>query len=70
MNYYSIEYFKHYLKEINSYIKRTEKLKLSDTARMNYISNRVNQMIGYVEAREESNKSAYSKKWMKKPIFE
>lgn len=70
MNYYSIEFFKHYLKDVNSYIKRTKKLKLSDAARMNYISNRVSQMLGYVEAREEANKSTYNKKWMRKPTFE
>ena len=70
MNYYSIEYFKHYLKDVNSYIKRTKRLKLSDTARMNYISNRIDQMLNFVEDREQSNKSAYNKKWMRKPKFE
>jgi len=69
MNYYSIEYFKHYLQDLNSYISKTKKLKLSDSQRMKYISNRIDQMLGYVKDREESNKSAYSKKWMKKSLF-
>jgi len=70
MNYYSIEYFKHYLKDVNSYIKRTKKLKLSDTARINYISHRIDQMLGFVQDREKNNKSAYNTKWMRKPKFE
>lgn len=58
MNYYSIEFFKHYL------------LKLKKNKINSQSSEIINKMLEYVKDREENNKSAYNKKWMKKPSFQ
>jgi len=69
MNYYTIEYFKHYLKDLNSYIKRADKIDLSSSKQLEYISNRINEMLVFVEDRETNNKYAYNSKHMHKPDF-
>jgi hypothetical protein len=69
MNYYTIEYFKHYLKDLNSYIKRADKIDLSSSKQLEYISNRINEMLVFVEDRETNNAHAYSSKHMHKPDF-
>jgi len=69
MNYYSIEYFKHYLKDLSSYIKRADKIDLSSSKQLEYVSNRINEMLNFVEDREINNKDAYNKKHMRKLNF-
>ena len=69
MNYYTIEYFKHYLKDLNSYIKRADKIDLSSSKQLEYISNRINEMLVFVEDRETNNRHAYNSKHMHKPDF-
>jgi hypothetical protein len=54
MNYYSIEFFKYFLC-IAIKSKNNKKI--------------LNKMLEYVKDREQNNKSAYSKKWMKKLDF-
>ena len=69
MNYYSIEFFKHYLKDLNSYIKHAGKIDLSAPKQLEYISKRIDSMLEFVKDREEHNKSAYNTKHMRKPSF-
>ena len=63
MNYYSIEFFKHYLKIINKDIDKTSydshtRVKLA-----------LKKLSDFVKDREKNNESAYNKKWMTKPVF-
>jgi len=60
MNYYSIEFFKYYLKRLNRQCGE------SDTAGM---QKTILHMINYIQDREKNNESAYKKSWMHKPIF-
>lgn len=69
MNYYSIEFFKHYLKDLNSYIKHADKIDLSAPKQLEYISKRIDSMLEFVKDREENNKNAYNTKHMRKPSF-
>ena len=63
MNYYSIEFFKHYIKELKNLNKR-------DTSSSHRsIESILSKMSAFVSDREQSNKSAYSTKHMRKPIF-
>jgi hypothetical protein len=57
MNYYSIEFFKHYLSVLKNSTKDKSSLKT------------IKIMQNFVKDREENNKDAYSIKWMSKPIF-
>jgi hypothetical protein len=57
MNYYSIEFFKHYLK-----------LAMRN-CNSNELEDLIKKMLEYVKDREQNNKSAYLTKWMKKPVF-
>lgn len=68
MNYYSIEFFKHNIKELNLHVKRCQKL-YSKQTNLNFISEKLDLMLKYVKDREESNKDAYSKKHLKKLNF-
>jgi len=58
MNYYSIEFFKYCLKLLKkeSCNKKVGKI--------------INLMQVFLMDREKNNAAAYSKKWMKKPVFE
>lgn len=69
MNYYSIEFFKHNLKELNAHVKRMNKLNVIDSKNLNTISKKIDEMLGYVSDRENNNKSAYSKKHMRELNF-
>jgi|LauGreDrversion2_6_1035139.scaffolds.fasta_scaffold03077_4 hypothetical protein len=66
MNFYSIEFFKDNLKEISAHVKRMHKLNMVDAENLAIISSRLDAMVDYVKDREEHNKSAYSKKHMRK----
>jgi hypothetical protein len=57
MNFYSIEFFKHYLKLLKKEKYNRSIIKIIDI------------MSSYIKDREKNNESAYSKKWMKKPVF-
>lgn len=59
MNYYSIEFFKYHLSLLDKC--KNNKLKTIQI---------INKMKEHLKDRELNNKSAYSKKWMKKPVFE
>ena len=64
MNYYSIEFFKHYIKELKNLNKR-------DTGSSHRsIESILNKMSAFVSDREQNNKSAYSTKHMHKPRFD
>ena len=65
MNFYSIEFFKNNLKEINAHVKRMRKLNMIDVKNLAIISSRLDAMVAYVKDREENNKFAYSKKHMR-----
>lgn len=69
MNYYSIEFFKHYLKDLNAYINKANKLDLSSSKQLEYISKRIDSMLTFVKEREHNNKDAYNKKHMRKLSF-
>jgi len=58
MNYYSIEFFKHYLPIIKKSLKDKEALKI------------LKVLQDYVRDREDNNKDAYSTKYFTKPIFQ
>jgi len=60
MNYYSIEFFKHYLKIMQRQHSAKD---------LQGIEKTLKHMVNYIKDREENNKSAYSKKWMSKPVF-
>jgi len=60
MNYYSIEFFKFYIKRLQNQfhegdIKGQEKT--------------INHMLNFIQDREQNNKTAYSTKYFKKPKF-
>jgi hypothetical protein len=63
MNYYSIEFFKHYIRELKSLNKGDAS---SSRRSMESI---LNKMSAFVEDREQNNKSAYNTKHMRKPKF-
>lgn len=70
MNYYSVEFFKHNFKELNAHISRMKKLKSIDESNLNVISNRLDEMLGFIKDREEHNdKFVYNKKHMKQIDF-
>jgi len=60
MNYYSIEFFKFYLKRM----QRQHACK-----DLQGIEKTLKHMTEYIKDREKNNESAYSKKWMNKPVF-
>ena len=61
MNYYSIEFFKYYLKRLTR--QHAEK----DHAGMHKT---IMHMVQYIKDREQNNKSAYNTKYLTKPKFE
>lgn len=63
MNYYSIEFFKHYLKIVKN------NADLSSYDAFKRVENAIEAMTAFVKDREKNNESAYAKKWMKKPVF-
>lgn len=60
MNYYSIEFFKYYLKRMQ---------KQHSSKDLQGIEKTLKHMLEYIKDREKNNESAYSKKWMTKPVF-
>lgn len=60
MNYYSIEFFKYYLKRLQSQLQEGDTKGQEKT---------ILHMIAYIKDREKNNESAYKKSWMKKPKF-
>jgi len=69
MNYYSIEFFKYNLKELNLHVKRLQRLNLKQN-NLDFITKKLDSMLEYVKDREENNKDAYSKKHLKKLKFD
>jgi len=63
MNYYSIEFFKFYLKELNKLSKN------SSNRSLDQMKSIIDKMDAFIKDREENNKDAYSTKHMRKPIF-
>jgi len=60
MNYYSIEFFKHYLKQLHNQHYSGD---------INGLEKTLKRMMEFVKEREKNNECAYAKKWMNKPIF-
>lgn len=60
MNYYSIEFFKYYLKRMQKQHSAND---------LQGIEKTLKHMVNYIKDREKNNESAYSKKWMSKPVF-
>ena len=60
MNYYSIEFFKFYLKRLQNQFSEGDIRGQEKT---------ILHMINYIKDRESNNKDAYSTKFMKKPKF-
>lgn len=60
MNYYSIEFFKFYLKRLHRQYYEGD---------INSQEKTILHMMQYIKDREKNNESAYSKKWMTKPVF-
>ena len=60
MNYYCVEFFKFYLKRLNRQHYEGD---------INGLEKTLKHMMEFIRDREKNNESAYSKKWMRKPVF-
>lgn len=64
MNYYSLEFFKFYLKLLHATLKSNNAQSKAKAIKI------IDKMYAYIKDREKNNESAYSKKWMRKLNFD